>query len=702
MAGSDVENPSEAHGLDAKEAIRLLMSQRGMLSGYIASITGDPVVAEDVFQELSILVLEKHADIHGPRAFPAWARTAARHLAMRQLRKRGREPMALSADVIEVLDNEWEAGRRHRRRNRSASSPAHLPRQPDAALAQTRADALRAESQRQTDRRELQTTDQHDLRGDEPHPQHAGRLRASQPWFAGCQRMSTTQTPPDDRAFDALAMAYLDGQAEADQVRELDERLRDDRAARRRFTKISRQHGLMMELLNQVERPLAETTETGTDDVLSGLAEAAATAPVGRIAPTPPVESRPVVSDTARRAWTWFNRPWPVNLAAALALVVTAFGMVWMSIRLFNPPKPAAVAQLTQTEDAVWGGERRTLWSGDKLLAGDLHLQSGRARINFEGGADIILEGPAVFTLEDRSRGYLKSGRLSARVPQQAIGFSVGTPTGDVIDRGTEFGVAVATGGDLEVHVFQGRVELHNTAGSGDSVDLRENAATHVNAKTGKVKKLAVAPTQFRRRLASPGIAWTSPGMRYLSPALRSVIHEYLEDAQHLILFEERAGVRLGKDLPVMTRSAGVHKDFSKNRATIQAGTRVRSFLIHCDPPGRPGERERVFLSGTVTFDRPILGLIVTHAGLRASDKLLGNPDTVYATPADRGLEGAGGEKMLDAVIVSQDRKTVTLSTQTASSIDQVRVILPHGPASPSKKRTAPKRPTKMKQEAKS
>jgi len=109
MAGSAADKPPEKDtGLDPKEAIRLLLSQRGMLSGYIASITGDPVIAEDVFQELSMLVLEKHAQIHGPRAFPAWARTAARHLAMRHLRKRGREPMALSSEVIEVLEEEWD------------------------------------------------------------------------------------------------------------------------------------------------------------------------------------------------------------------------------------------------------------------------------------------------------------------------------------------------------------------------------------------------------------------------------------------------------------------------------------------------------------------------------------------------------------------------------------------------------------------
>ncbi len=110
MGRPDSENLSkpEGGGLDAREAIRLLMAHRGSLFGYVTAITGDPLLAEDVFQEVSVLVLEKHHEVYGPEAFPAWIRSLARYRALDQVRKRKRNPISLSADVIESLDSDWD------------------------------------------------------------------------------------------------------------------------------------------------------------------------------------------------------------------------------------------------------------------------------------------------------------------------------------------------------------------------------------------------------------------------------------------------------------------------------------------------------------------------------------------------------------------------------------------------------------------
>jgi hypothetical protein len=86
------------------------------------------------------------------------------------------------------------------------------------------------------------------------------------------------------------------------------------------------------------------------------------------------------------------------------------------------------------------------------------------AHIEFYSGATVILEGPADFKLISRSEAYCTRGRLRATVPAQAQGFAIKTPAVNLVDRGTEFGLAVGTGDPTEVHVFQGKVELHEPA----------------------------------------------------------------------------------------------------------------------------------------------------------------------------------------------------------------------------------------------
>ena len=45
--------------LDQASALRLLLANRSMLLGYINAITGDPTLTEDVFQEVSLVVMNK-------------------------------------------------------------------------------------------------------------------------------------------------------------------------------------------------------------------------------------------------------------------------------------------------------------------------------------------------------------------------------------------------------------------------------------------------------------------------------------------------------------------------------------------------------------------------------------------------------------------------------------------------------------------
>ena len=105
------------------------------------------------------------------------------------------------------------------------------------------------------------------------------------------------------------------------------------------------------------------------------------------------------------------------------------------------------------------------------LPPGRLVLKTGHAQIEFYSGATVILEGPAEFRVVSRTEGYCASGKLRATVPPQAHGFRIGSPSVNLVDRGTEFGLNV-TGGKTAVHVFKGEVHLYAPAAA-DGSDRR-------------------------------------------------------------------------------------------------------------------------------------------------------------------------------------------------------------------------------------
>lgn len=101
-------SPATATRLDQGAALRLLLANRAMLIGYINAITGDPTLTEDVFQEVSIVVMDKHAQVDGPDGFRPWTRTIARFQALKAVNRRKSSPLRLTDAVIDRLDVAWQ------------------------------------------------------------------------------------------------------------------------------------------------------------------------------------------------------------------------------------------------------------------------------------------------------------------------------------------------------------------------------------------------------------------------------------------------------------------------------------------------------------------------------------------------------------------------------------------------------------------
>jgi hypothetical protein len=145
-----------------------------------------------------------------------------------------------------------------------------------------------------------------------------------------------------------------------------------------------------------------------------------------------------------------------LRYAAAAALAVALTGGLLFSL---VPPRRATVAQQTA---AVW--EDAAYRSGDTIRRRELTLREGCAELTLANGVRLILEAPVTLDLSDTRRVVLKSGSLVATVPRQAQGFTVITPSSEVVDLGTAFGVSVDKGGGSEVCVLEGTVKARGSS----------------------------------------------------------------------------------------------------------------------------------------------------------------------------------------------------------------------------------------------
>ena len=83
---------------------QLFVRHTGLLHGFIASLCGDLVLAEDILQEVFLVVSERAGDFTLGSDFPAWARAIARFKTMELLRARKRDRQMLGVETLAALE----------------------------------------------------------------------------------------------------------------------------------------------------------------------------------------------------------------------------------------------------------------------------------------------------------------------------------------------------------------------------------------------------------------------------------------------------------------------------------------------------------------------------------------------------------------------------------------------------------------------
>ncbi len=167
------------------------------------------------------------------------------------------------------------------------------------------------------------------------------------------------------------------------------------------------------------------------------------------------------------------------------------------------------VARVTGLIDCKWSNEEEPIKFGTVLKAGqEINLEEGVMQLTLESGARVLIEGPAQFVTTSRSETELNLGRIAATVPRAARGYTVMTPTSEIVDLGTEFGVEVQPSGNSLVSVFDGKIVARNrnlhSPENNDQVLHADKAVAYefVSANTG-MTKLDSQETVFKQRLES-------------------------------------------------------------------------------------------------------------------------------------------------------------------------------------------------------
>lgn len=196
---------------------------------------------------------------------------------------------------------------------------------------------------------------------------------------------------------------------------------------------------------------------TEQSNLLLELAQEERTAPVIEVPEEPELPEKVTIQKThAVKTVPKLNR---ISLTVAVSSLAAL--LILIAYVRTVPPRES-VAVLADSINAQWQNAAEKIEAGHLFYntEGPMLLKSGVIELEFDYGARVVIEGPCEFACKADNLIYLEYGRLYARVPQQATGFTVNTKNARIVDLGTEFGVQENIDQTTELHVLKGRTTL--------------------------------------------------------------------------------------------------------------------------------------------------------------------------------------------------------------------------------------------------
>ena len=154
-----------------------------------------------------------------------------------------------------------------------------------------------------------------------------------------------------------------------------------------------------------------------------------------------------------------------------------------------------------------------------------------------------------------------------------------------------------------------------------------------------------------------------------------------LKSDSEIFLEQEQQSFVLSTNLQLDVTTPGSYdKDtFVFSTTNLPAGTIVDSFLLHVQPDAKTIHETNKLT--TITFDREIIGLIMSRTSLTNSDSVVGNSANTYDPPPN--ARHFSVTEPTDAFTLSQDRLSFSIDAihVGVGYGDQVRVITVPEPA---------------------
>jgi hypothetical protein len=162
------------------------------------------------------------------------------------------------------------------------------------------------------------------------------------------------------------------------------------------------------------------------------------------------------------------------------------------------------VGRVIGLSNARWRPGSAQFTYGDSLGEGQfIRLESGGIEILLANGAKITASGPSDFELNSLFKMNLDRGKIVAAVPRTARGYTIITPSSELVDIGTQFGVSVADSGETELHVFDGDVFARSRISEETTnfIHYRENEAIRFDSDSAELERFTAQESGFVRRL---------------------------------------------------------------------------------------------------------------------------------------------------------------------------------------------------------
>jgi hypothetical protein len=453
---------------------------------------------------------------------------------------------------------------------------------------------------------------------------------------------------------DYLIQRYFDGELTLDERRRLSDLVSTDPEACKRLREASEIHGLLLTLAD-----CKAAQQENMDEAMPVYSEIAANSPKTSLR-------------KRKRAWL---------VATSLAIAASAVMGIILCIEYVAPKPSSAVARLTTNQFLDWHGGKKPNRHG-WLDRGNYYLRAGTARLQTEAGAIVSITAPAEFEIVEADVIRMSSGKLLARMLGEESKLNVIANGLDILDHGTAFGLNTSNYGPSLLTVLDGSIELQRASPNHDNkiVTAGQSMLFAPNGPPESAVRVAFDPTSFEDLWPlTLGVETLSNLVRFLPPGpYHDPMSEFKSDSR-IFLMPEQMGLKLVEPLNVEAyRSSRELEESARGPLNIPAGQRIDSYLLFFNPANSSTEHP-ISISGKISFNRPIIGLILCEEDVfYQSDKLVGLPGLNYsATTGRRGLEVHQKAKPArDIIEVSADGKQLYFHLCVGHLRDQLRVIL--------------------------